>query len=725
MMEHVFFSVISTSLSVSLVILLLAVLTPLIDRRYAAKWKYLAWILLALRLVLPIDPAAVQDFFQNPDPETAVEKIDSEKEPMTPNPPQATRLSRRIVLEMPSGMQEPLISADETLQITPLTILICIWLAGSVIFACIHLCSYLHYKRLLVRDGIRINNLRTDLQSKQSVQNDTVLMKLLQEVCGELHLRKKISVVKYAGADSPMVTGFLQPVLVLPAESYSDEALYYILKHELVHFMRNDVYWKLLFVLANAVHWFNPVVWFMHREAVGDMELSCDERVVSGADRKSKHAYTEALYTMLQQKYTRKHPLSTQFYGGKYIMQKRFRNILGRSVKQSGFFILAGTAALMIGGGLLIGCSVSEIDQPGQSTEPNGSTTVQFENPPAESPGPTLPESTTLTYIMEGEPEEQTAALYAGDGYSIYVPDDDWIQYGSDMWHFVHNDKIRFWITRYDSRSLEAVRKEMGEIQALLPVMESGRENELEGQIGDMITRARLIEYAEANCVWAVFYSYPVDATEGAGARLPVITDTFCILQSDSDYIDDSTYIDFWKFDDSVSETEANVLRFQNGLQLILPEAWIGKTLLEISPACRSAATGSDDYRLENRLAVYEKNNAEAHYGGELIFLDYIRRVELPYSIYGNKAAEIYRVLGVYRQDDQEYALIYAKYPEGGYSADDRNTAPDDPKLQKDYQDLYDLADDVQIITDQIPGFTRCDVHDLDWIYIEGLSEPD
>ena len=79
----------------------------------------------------------------------------------------------------------------------------------------------------------------------------------------------------------------------------------------------------------------------------------------------------------------------------------------------------------------------------------------------------------------------------------------------------------------------------------------------------------------------------------------------------------------------------------------------------------------------------------------------------------------------MYRQDDQEYALIYAKYPEGGYSADDRNTAPDDPKLQKDYQDLYDLADDVQIITDQIPGFTRCDVHDLDWIYIEGVSEPD
>lgn len=39
MAEHLFLSVLGTSLSVSLVILLLTVLTPLIDRRYAAKWK--------------------------------------------------------------------------------------------------------------------------------------------------------------------------------------------------------------------------------------------------------------------------------------------------------------------------------------------------------------------------------------------------------------------------------------------------------------------------------------------------------------------------------------------------------------------------------------------------------------------------------------------------------------------------------------------------------------
>lgn len=239
MLEHIFLSVISTSLSVGLVIILLTVLTPLIDRRYTAKWKYLVWILLALRLVIPIDPVNTQNFIQNLKVETAVEEMHSAEKPLTPVP-QQPRLSRRIVLEIPSGMNEPMTQSDENIQITPLMFLIGIWLTGSAIFVCIHLYSYLRYRRLLKRDGTRIKNQR--------------LLKLLQELSDELHLTQKVSIVKYAVADSPMMIGFLRPVLVLPTETYSDEALYYILKHEMVHFMRHDVYWKLLFVLANAIH---------------------------------------------------------------------------------------------------------------------------------------------------------------------------------------------------------------------------------------------------------------------------------------------------------------------------------------------------------------------------------------------------------------------------------------------------------------------------------------
>ena len=110
----------------------------------------------------------------------------------------------------------------------------------------------------------------------------------------------------FCGAASPMVIGIFKPLVVLPEIQYSEQELYFILKHELVHLKRRDVLLKLLFVAANAVHWFNPIVWSMQKEAVVDMELSCDERVVQGMDFADRKAYTETLFAALHRKHMKR-----------------------------------------------------------------------------------------------------------------------------------------------------------------------------------------------------------------------------------------------------------------------------------------------------------------------------------------------------------------------------------------------------------------------------------
>ena len=52
-MTNVFLAVFKISLSCSLVVAALMLLTPLLNKRYAARWKYWVWIFLALRLVIP------------------------------------------------------------------------------------------------------------------------------------------------------------------------------------------------------------------------------------------------------------------------------------------------------------------------------------------------------------------------------------------------------------------------------------------------------------------------------------------------------------------------------------------------------------------------------------------------------------------------------------------------------------------------------------------------
>ena len=58
---------------------------------------------------------------------------------------------------------------------------------------------------------------------------------------------------------------------------------------------RRDLWYKLALLTANALHWFNPLVWLLRREAERDLELTCDDAVVAGRDEGERRAYSEAL----------------------------------------------------------------------------------------------------------------------------------------------------------------------------------------------------------------------------------------------------------------------------------------------------------------------------------------------------------------------------------------------------------------------------------------------
>ena len=56
-----------------------------------------------------------------------------------------------------------------------------------------------------------------------------------------------------------------------------EHALRYSILHELTHFKRRDIWLKTLALLVNAIHWFNPFMWYMTRLVERDTELACDE----------------------------------------------------------------------------------------------------------------------------------------------------------------------------------------------------------------------------------------------------------------------------------------------------------------------------------------------------------------------------------------------------------------------------------------------------------------
>ncbi|MBD5393947.1 MAG: hypothetical protein HDR71_06685 [Lachnospiraceae bacterium] len=532
MITDIFLSFLEISISVSLIIVLLMLLAPFLNKRYAAKWKYWIWIFIAFRLIIPFTGTnirAVVDIMLQKDTK-AIMETQAEN---TDNLPEQTAVPRRIMITVPTQMTAPITMQYEKNSdpITILDIAAYIWLAGCLVFLSFHQISYLCFKGQVKKKGM--------------IVTDTHMLHQMSELKHELNIKGIVHIIKYPEAASPMMTGFLRPVLILPDEPYDPEELFFILKHELVHLKRRDVWVKLLLVMANAVHWFNPVIWVMRREASVDMELACDEKVTQGADYGMRKAYTEALLSTLYKQCTKKNLLSTQFYGGKQIMKKRFINILTKSRKKNGVVILIFTGVLTVGLGTVIGCSVGKdnaiTDISGAeniSQNEEGDSAISGENEIKDelfdeeiltddiSNEKDAAENTKILTIMkEGEPEEKLATLVIESGYygySFYLPDGEWQKEEADKWQAVANEDVHLWVAHFEEDyhiDVEQILADDGYEQT---------NGELVKQEEGIIYKVRL--YEENNDVWCVFYCYPIEAEEGWGRELPVIADTFAII---------------------------------------------------------------------------------------------------------------------------------------------------------------------------------------------------
>ena len=345
-MANIFLTYLGISATVGIVVLIILLASPLINRRYAAKWKYYIWIFLAIRLLIPISgmyhkepkiqPSAVSS-------NTVCSSGTVVYEPVGIPDVQP----RRFVVEIPVGTAGQVTRTPDTNSVRPklslFDIVFSAWIAGMIIFTAVPLIICLHCKYRITHGGER-------LEAGEAYE-------IFLRMKSRLKIKRNVWLIRYPKAASPMIIGFIKPALVLPCDDLSTEELQFIIRHELIHLKRGDVYIKLLCVLANAVHWFNPLIWIMRREAAIDMELSCDDGVIKGKSFDVRRAYTETLLSSLSRQSSKASSLTTQFYGGKKTMKKRFTNILGHTAKKNGAALLVWAIALAIISGSMVGCS--------------------------------------------------------------------------------------------------------------------------------------------------------------------------------------------------------------------------------------------------------------------------------------------------------------------------------------------------------------------------------
>lgn len=96
-------------------------------------------------------------------------------------------------------------------------------------------------------------------------------------------LSGRVRVVVSSVAQSPMVVGWIAPVVVVPASVVtilSPEQVRLVLAHELAHIRRYDHLVNMLQVLVESVMFYHPVIWWVSRQIRVEREHCCDDAAV-------------------------------------------------------------------------------------------------------------------------------------------------------------------------------------------------------------------------------------------------------------------------------------------------------------------------------------------------------------------------------------------------------------------------------------------------------------
>lgn len=320
----------SLTLGGSVLALLLLLGKRFVFKKLSNTFYYYAWLVVLLRFLVPL-PGAMP---------TAPRQIPA-REAATVTEPTAPRetypLETTAAQEAPTQEDRaPAVSSGKTeQQISLQKLLPMLWAAGALASFGWYVVSYWNFV----------------VRARRSVTRE-----LLWENAGQFQgLWQKPRLLLAQNLESPMLVGLVQPKILLPEGSYSEEMLQNILLHELVHFRRNDIIYKWFSVAVFSIQWFNPLTYVIRRELGRACELSCDEWVIRHMTPVEKQTYGETLIAMAAANPLPAAAGATTFSTEKRDLKRRLLAIMGYRNTKLGVLLGLGAAVVLTALGLLLG----------------------------------------------------------------------------------------------------------------------------------------------------------------------------------------------------------------------------------------------------------------------------------------------------------------------------------------------------------------------------------
>jgi bla regulator protein BlaR1 len=304
-MKGLFEAYFLNSLSLSMIALLIMAFSPLLSRRYSAKCRYYLWVVVFAVLLLPIRPQ-----INIPLPEFLRPILPSNAAGVSTMIPLGAGMPASGIIGIPNAA-----NTRDWFRYAGL-----LWGTGVICFLGWHIFQHSRFLSSVKRWSEDIE--------------EAAVLELFARAKGELGIQNNIVVKSCACIKTPMLVGLLRPMVLIPQRSFHQDELPLILKHELIHHKRGDLWYKVLMMLALSIHWFNPVIYLTVKSALNLCEISCDGEVLKEVDAKGRAEYGEAIIGAIRNGGARQTVFSTNFYSGTKGMKQRIYAMMDMTVKR-------------------------------------------------------------------------------------------------------------------------------------------------------------------------------------------------------------------------------------------------------------------------------------------------------------------------------------------------------------------------------------------------------
>lgn len=307
-MEALFLKVINMSITAAYIIPAVIFIRFLL-RRAPKKYSYLLWSVVLFRLICPVSFSAVFSIFQTKlfDMTTAQRSGGAVLNFVPADIGYMETPSLTVgIPTMNSVISESLPAAAPYASFNPLQIWIflgtVLWCAGTAVLLVCSIISYIRLERRMAT-AVRLD--------------------------GNVFESDKIR--------SPFILGLFSPRIYIPF-GLGEREQSYILRHERYHLKRKDHLIKPLSFCILAIHWFNPFAWLAFTLMTKDMEMSCDERVLSETGADIVQDYSVSLLAFAA---NRRFPAASPLAFGESGIQERVKNILRFKAPKRWVIVLA------------------------------------------------------------------------------------------------------------------------------------------------------------------------------------------------------------------------------------------------------------------------------------------------------------------------------------------------------------------------------------------------